>query len=225
MRTVAFIPARGGSKGIPRKNLQEVGGKPLIAHVIQAAVMAAEISAIWVSTDDEEIAEVARENMASVQWRPAVLASDEAKTESAMLYFLQEHTEFDKMVLLQPTSPLTTHDDIDEAITMTYPDREGYDSVVSVCEDHGGWHCGGFDWHEPGKRGAEPMYDIADRPRRQDLPPVYRENGAIYVNDVESILKDECRLSGKVGLYVMPQTRSFEIDSPEDLETIRKVYE
>jgi N-acylneuraminate cytidylyltransferase len=98
-----------------------------------------------------------------------------------------------------------------------------YDSIISVCEDHGGWLCGGFRWSEYNNEGVPVDYDLSkNRPRRQDMGVKYRENGAIYITSNFNVLKNRNRLSGKVGLYKMPRQRSFEIDSIEDLEEIRK---
>ena len=217
LRVVSVTPARGGSKGIPKKNIQLLGGKPLIHHVLQTSMAAKSIESTdtWVTTDSPEIARISMEvSGVNVLMRPPELATDTSSSESAILHFA-ECEDFDVMVFLQCTSPLTLPEDIDSAVKMVT--HEGYDSVLSVCEDHGGWLCGGFTWKEVGPAPT--------RKRRQDLAPSYRENGAIYVTTRKALLGSGCRLSGNIGLCKMPRQRSYEIDSPEDLyelDTIMK---
>ncbi len=210
---LALIPARGGSKGIPRKNIKELAGKPLIAHNIEAAKNSKYIQGVYVSTDDLEISRISQEFGAIAIDRPAEMATDQAPSELALFHFA-DNVHFDVLVFLQCTSPLTRSEDIDGAVEKFL---SGHDSVLSVCEDHGGFLCGGFTWNENG----EPFgYDYKNRPRRQDVGKKYRENGAIYVMSREGLLKHRNRLHGKIGLYIMPRHRSFEIDEPGDFEIV-----
>jgi CMP-N,N'-diacetyllegionaminic acid synthase len=211
----AIIPARGGSKGIPKKNIIDLGGKPLLAWAIESA-LDSNVDNVWVSTDCEEISGIAVNYGANVLVRPAEISGEKSMSEEALIHFVNI-IDTDILVFLQVTSPLTKAEDINQAIDM----MSNYDSVISVCRDHGGWLCGGFLWQEENLTGV-PSYDVLNRPMRQDMPHMYRENGAIYVTTKTALLKTGCRVSGKIGLCKMPRTRSFEIDDPEDLEEIRK---
>ena len=210
-KIVALILARGGSKGIPGKNIKELSGKPLIAYTIKAAQNATRIEEVYVSTDCEDVAMVSKKYGATVIERPSELASDEASSESALLHFA-ENVDFDVLVFLQCTSPFTMSEDIDAAIEKF---SEGYDSVLSVCEDRGGFLCGGF---RGGVNGESVGYAYKNRPRRQDMDMVYRENGALYVMSRKGLIDNRNRLCGNIGLYRMPGSRSFEIDEPGDFE-------
>jgi len=217
-RIVAIIPARGGSKGIPKKNIIDLAGKPLIAHNILAAKSSHNIVDVYVSTDDKEIAATAVKYDAKVIERPFEFATDKSKSEEALLHFA-EKVNFDILVFLQCTAPLTSAEDIDMAIK-TYLDGN-YDSVLSVTIDHGGFLCGSFLWD---KDGNSINYDYNNRPMRQDFNMAYRENGAIYVTSKENLLKYKNRLSGRVGLYIMPSLRSYEIDDMDDLNFLREIF-
>ena len=221
MKIVSIIPARSGSKGIPDKNIAYVGkgNKTLLGRSVITSVNSI-VDETWVSTDSERYKEIAEYYGAKVIMRPKEISGDHASSESVLLHFA-ENVDFDILVFLQCTSPLTTAEDINNSINMIKSLK--YDSVLSGCPDHGGFLCGGFTWTlKDGKAIAD--YDIMNRPRRQDMDPKFRENGAIYVTTREQLLKSKNRLGGNIGLYVMPTSRSFEIDEPEDLEMIRKYY-
>jgi N-acylneuraminate cytidylyltransferase len=218
MKIVTIIPARSGSKGIPDKNIADINGKPLIAYNIRASLDSI-VDETWVSTDSEEYKWISACAGANVLMRPDELATDDSSSEDVLMHFA-ENVEFDLLVFLQCTSPLTTSEDINGAIDHYI--KGGYDSLLSVCPDHGGWLCGGFTW-EDGEDGPTPLqYDYDNRPRRQDMNPHYRENGAIYLINKSTLIRRKCRLGDNVGIYVMPRERSFEIDEPEDLDEIRK---
>lgn len=216
---LAIIPARGGSKGLPNKNILPLGGKPIIVHSIEAARAAQCIQRIVVSTDSPEIAEIARHHGADVPFlRPAELAQDEAPTLPVMQHVLSqlataEGWQPEIVVLLQPTSPLRQSEDIDRAVTLL---REtGADSVVSVClsEHHPAW----MKRIESGR--VLPFLDDAPAyARRQDLPPVYRLNGAIYVTR-RRVLQDENRILGcDTRALIMDPDSSVDIDTALDLK-------
>jgi len=215
LRLFGFIPARGGSKGIPGKNLRPVAGKPLIAWTIEAALAARRLDRVVVSTDSEEIAEVARACGAEVPFlRPAALATDEASTEIAMLHALDALAKGgyrpDGMVLLQATSPYRRPGRIDEAVALF--EREEADSLVSVTPLHA------FLWHNPAAPQA--TYDPVRRPRRQDIPPEeqrYRENGSIYVTRTAVLRETGSRLAGRIVLFAMSEAEGHEIDTWGDL--------
>ena len=179
MEILALIPARGGSKGIPRKNVQPLGGKPLVAHSIKHAAQTPKVSRIVVSTDDAEIAAAAEQYGADIVWRPTRLSGDTATSESALVHALDylkdnEAYEPDLVVFLQATSPLRQSDDIGNAIEMLVSEQA--DSLFSCCDVEG------FVWRW-GAGGAAPVnYDPTTRKRRQELQEaIIEENGSIYV--------------------------------------------
>lgn len=183
MKTLGIIPARGGSKGLPRKNLRILGGKPLIAHTIEAA-LASHLDRVILSTDDEEIAEVGRQWGVEVPFtRPAELAADDTPSLAVLLHalhFLEEREHFlpDAVVFLQPTAPFRTAEHIDEALQLfEESDATSVLAVTPVCEVHPYFM---FELGQSGK--LRPFIEIKDRPlRRQDLPVFYRINGGLYV--------------------------------------------
>lgn len=214
--TIAIIPARGGSKGIPCKNIKSLGEKPLIAHSILDALEAQQVDRIYVTTDDPEIAQVSTDYGASIIHRPAELANDTASSESALIHAL---TEIEKsginpelIVFLQCTSPLRTGLDIDRAIEQMR--AENADSLLSLSPSHR------FLWHKVDNEAQSINYDYRDRPRRQDLNPQYMENGSIYIFKPWVLKELNNRLGGKISLFVMDEDQSWEIDSLEDFEYI-----
>jgi YrbI family 3-deoxy-D-manno-octulosonate 8-phosphate phosphatase len=215
---LAIIPARGGSKRLPQKNLLPLLGVPLIAHSIRHARGARLVSDVVVSTDDEEIARVARAEGAEVVARPADLASDTATSESALLHVLDHRkaegkADPDLVVFLQCTSPVRTSADLDAGIETL--EREGADSLLSVCENTRYIWALGAD----GPRSLN--YDFHHRRRDQDLDPQFQENGSFYVSKTGLLRRTGNRLGGKIALHVMDYWSSFQIDSPEDVELIQ----
>lgn len=213
LNILAIIPARGGSKGVPRKNIRLLCGKPLIAYTIEAALSSKRIDKVVVSTEDEEIAEIARECGAEIIMRPVELADDSAPTEPVLEHavkYLKETEGYraDVIVLLQPTSPLRNSQHIDDALDTFFNNK--YDSLLSVCPSHS------FLWRIDNK-GPYPLnYDFKSRPRRQDRQPEYRENGAIYITKYDILMKDHNRLGGRIGWYIMQEEHSWEIDTEFD---------
>lgn len=219
---LAVIPARGGSKGIPGKNIRELCGKPLIAWSIEAALMSDSVDRVVVSTDCGEIARVAREYGAETPFlRPANLSDDTATTESALLHCLSslkqnEGYSPDYVVLLQPTSPIRSVDSVDHAFDVLIQTRAN--SLFSVSEF---WH---FLWRAESK--PKPDYDFLNRPRRQDIKSdaiKYKENGSIYITERIGLEKSKNRLSGKLAMYQMPDEESFEIDNELDWLIIQAI--
>lgn len=219
-KIVALIPARGGSKGIPRKNVAELGGKPLIAYSIEHSLAASTVDRTIVSTDDDEIAEIARAWGAEVVRRPAEIAGDEASSESALTHALDlladDGYRPDLVVFLQATSPIREPHAIDEAIRTL--DEQRADSLFSASPVHG------FVWRRGarGPAGAEPelrslTYDYRERPRRQDIGDDFLENGSLYVFKPEILERHGNRLGGRIAIYPMPALHSFQIDEPSDL--------
>ena len=215
MSRIAIIPARGASKRLPRKNVARVAGVPLIAHSIRHARGSARVDAVIVSTEDPEIAAVARAEGADVVLRPETLASDTATSESALLHVLDTRlaaglADPDLVVFLQCTSPVREPDDIDRAIDQL--DAEGADSLLSVCENTR------FVWALTTKGPASINYDYRHRRREQDMDRQFQENGSIYLSRPWVLRDQGNRLGGRIALYEMDYWSSFQIDSPEDLE-------
>ena len=219
-RILALIPARGGSKGIPRKNRALLGGKPLLAHTIEQARATPAIDRVVVSTDDGEIARCAERWGAEVVHRPADLASDTASSESALTHALddlrdREGYEPDLVVFLQATSPLRREGDITDAID-TF-DVEDADSLFSACPTHG------FLWRRQDGQLDALSYDFRHRPRRQDIGEDLIENGSIYIFKPWVLRRFDNRLGGRITVYPMHPLDSFQIDCPADLELVESL--
>lgn len=218
-RYLAVIPARGGSKGIPGKNARLVAGRSLLAWSVAHARAADRVDRVVVSTDDEDLAALAREAGAEVPFlRPAELATDDAPTEPAVVHAVEqlaaEGYRPDAVVLLQPTSPVRLPGRIDRAVAQL--EIEGADSLVGVTEIHP------FTWWASAD-GAVSSYDPANRPRRQDLAPEDRrfvENGSIYITATDLLLRTGCRLGGKVALHEMDAVESIDIDDEAHLVAV-----
>ena len=206
MRTVSLLPARGGSKGIPNKNIAPLNGKPLIYYAIRASLNS-ESQETWVSTDNDEIKRVSIECGARVIDRPAEISKDYSQSEEALLHFCSE-VDFDTLVFIQPTSPLVESTHIDTGIQM----MNEYDSVFSVYKEH---------WVPRWTKEINPDgWDVNNRPMRQQMDEKYVENGAFYITKKENLLQSKLRYSGKIGVVEMPLHKSFQIDTEEDLALI-----
>ena len=214
MSIITIIPARGGSKGLSGKNIKTLAGKPLIAHSIIHSKEAKLVDKVYVSTDDREIAEISRDYGAEIINRPDELAGDIASSESALIHAVEqiEATEvtIDLVVFLQCTSPIRTEIDIDNAIRKVK--TEGADSLLSVSPSHR------FLWQEVDGVAKSINYDYRHRPRRQDMPSQYVENGSIYVFKPWVLKQLNNRLGGKIALLTMSEAASWEIDSLLDFE-------
>ncbi len=214
-RCLAIIPARGGSKGIPRKNLRLLAGKPLVAHAIAAARAATAIDRVMVSTDDAEIAAAARRHGAEVMIRPAEISDDTASSESAVLHCLEQLSQRESYVpalvmMIQCTAPLTTAADLDGAVTEL--EQAGADSCFTAVPFY---H---FVWQRDEDGAAIGLnHSGRRRARRQDLPLQLLENGAAYVMRTETFLAERDRFCGKVVAHVVAEDRCLEIDTPDDL--------
>jgi N-acylneuraminate cytidylyltransferase len=215
---IAFIPVRGGSKSIPLKNIKEFCTKPLVYWTIKAASESTEIDKVIVATDHAEIKRVVESlNLPKVSIfnRSEQNANDGASTESAMLEYLETITfaEDDIFVLIQATSPFTESHMLSEGVSMLK--EGGFDSIIS------GTRFKRFIWDLEGK----PInYDYFKRPRRQDFEGLFLENGAFYISKVKDIIKVKNRISGKIGLYEMPEYTAVEIDEPDDWMICEKLF-
>lgn len=219
MKTIAFIPVRGGSKSIPLKNIKPFCGQPLIYWTIKAAVDSKSISEVVVATDDDQIEKTVVSfgfSKVSIYRREEVNAQDTSSTESVMLEFIKnESIPIDNtFVLIQATSPLLISLDLDKGI-----DSYGkYDSILSCVRSKR------FFWSE---KGEALNYNFEKRPRRQDFDGLLMENGAFYINSVKNILEFNNRLSGEIGITEMPEYTAVEIDEEEDwiiAESLMKRY-
>lgn len=214
---LAVIPARGGSKGVPHKNIKELAGKPLLAYTVEAAVKSGVFEKVIVSTDDAEIADAARKYGAEIPFiRPDAISGDFVSSddvvEHALNYFKDMGQDFDTVCKLQPTSPLRTAEHIRQAY-MQMQEKKA-DFVVSVCEcEHSPLWSGILD---EDNRLDKFIREDVKRACRQSLPAYYRLNGAIYMAKTEAFLKQKSFL-GKNGIaYIMPQRDSVDIDSSLD---------
>lgn len=215
---LCIIPARGGSKGIPRKNIRRVRGIPLLAYSIRSAQATPAITRIIVSTDDTEIADIARVYGAEVIERPSGISGDTATSESALEHVLmtlhaQESYVPERVVFLQATSPLRAPRAIQEAFEEM--ERAQADSLFSACRVEG------FVWSASAEKLAPLNYNPTQRPRRQDLTErLVEENGSIYIFKPWVLQQFKSRLGGKIAMYEMARADSFQVDVPADLEWV-----
>ena len=219
-RVVAIIPARGGSKGVPRKNLRRVGGMPLVERAVRSALAVPDIDLVVVSTDDDEIAAVSRAAGARVVRRPAALSGDTASSESAILHALEEleaaGERIDVVAFLQATSPFIPTDALAAAVREVGDGRA--DSMFAAHETYG------FLWGRSGTSSDAAValnHDAAHRPRRQDREPHYLETGAFYVFRAEGFRAAEHRFFGRIRIAEVPEWTAIEIDDEQQLRIAR----
>jgi CMP-N-acetylneuraminic acid synthetase len=215
MRILGIIPARGGSKGIPKKNIKNLNGHPMVSYTIRAALGCPELDTVMVSTDSEEIAEVARRHGAEVPFlRPAELALDTSKTIDCILHAVDTYRgmgeEFDAVAILQPTSPLRTAEDISGAVALF--EARGEKGLVSVSE---------VNEHPilmrtmDAENGLESLLHVSSTIRRQDMPVYYRVDGAISIYKTSDLSPELSINDAPVG-YVLEQTHAVDIDTYDD---------
>lgn len=216
MTYLAIIPARGGSKGIPQKNIHPLAGKPLIQYTIEAALSSACFAKVIVSTDDEAISTIALSAGAEVLKRPANIAGDSARSEDAVLDALDQlkalGQQYKHFVLLQPTSPLRTSNHIISAVSL-YEESQS-NALVSVCEmEHPAQKCFIENNNE-----LHPMthWDDLSKPR-QVLAKTYRLNGAIYIRPCDNFVQNNSFFEKPISLYKMSKATSLDIDTMEDI--------
>jgi N-acylneuraminate cytidylyltransferase len=214
LRVLALIPARGGSKGLPGKNVRTVRGRPLLAWTVAAAKASRYIDRLVLSSDDEEIIAAALACECEVPFRrPAELATDVASTIDVVFHALQELPGYDVVLLLQPTSPLRTADDIDAVCERV---AHGAPACVSVCpvEESPYWM---YRVNDDGF--LSPLIDLPPNvSRRQDLPPVYLLNGAVYAARVQWLQEHRSFVTCETVAHIMPRERSIDIDTLDDFE-------
>lgn len=219
---LALIPARGGSKGLPRKNILVAGGLPLVAWTIAAAREAATVDQVVLSSDHDEIMATAMKyGCDAVIRRPDELASDTATSIDVVLHALTQLPDFEYVALLQPTSPLRTGRDIDAAFRLMQ--KTGAPSCVSVCPTRESpyWM---YQLNAAGEL-AKLLSSLPEVSRRQDLPETYVLNGAIYIADSQWLRKNGSFISERTVAYTMPAERSVDIDNADDFEAFRRLVE
>jgi len=221
-RRIAIIPARGGSKGIPNKNITLINGQPLIYYTIKPAIELKKegvIDRVVVSTDSDQIAEISADLGAEVPFlRPAHLADDNAKSIDFMLHALDYYKsiglEFDYSILLQPTSPLRKKEDIVNSINLF--DSYHSDSLISCyLEEHK------YTYSKNGAYGVPCDKGHNLGMRRQDYDDLYVRNGAIYITDIKYLFEQHRIISDKPLLYDMPRDRSIDINTVDDLKLVK----
>jgi len=221
-KILAVIPARGGSKGVPKKNIKPAGGKPLVAWMIEAAKKSGYIDRLILSSDDDEIIKAAQKYGCEVPFvRPAELAQDKSSASDVILHALNKIPGYDYVMLLQPTSPLTISADIDGCIELCISSNAK--SVVSVTEPEKSpyWM---FNMGIENKLSSLLGEKYLNK-RRQDLPCVYMPTGAIYIAELEWFLKNKSFYSESTAGYEIPIERYLDIDTEFDFkmfEMIRK---
>ncbi len=213
-KILAIIPARGGSKGIPQKNIKELAGKPLIAWTIEEAKKSKYITRLILSSEDEDIINVAKQYDCEVPFvRPIDLAQDDTPGIVPILHAIQQCPGYDYVLSLQPTSPLRTVEDIDGCIEFIM--LQNAEFCVSVTEpDKSPYWMYTLDDEK-----MKPLINQEQLPlRRQDLPSVYALNGAIYVAQVEALIQSKSFLTEKTKAYIMASNKSLDIDTKLDFE-------
>jgi len=213
---LAIIPARGGSKGIKRKNIISFNGRPLISYMIESGLNAKSISHLYVSTDDIEIASISESCGAKILHRPAEISGDNDSSELALLHalmYLKENDDYvpDLVVMLQCTSPLTLAEDIDGTVAALL--RNSADCSLTVTRSHR------FIWAENDQGEIKGVnHDSNIRKLRQEIRQQYMETGAVYVMKTKGFLESKHRFFGKISIHITPSVRGIEIDELHDLK-------
>lgn len=210
---LAVIPARGGSKGIPRKNIREIAGKPLIAWTIEEAKKSKYIDRLIISSEDEEIIDVAKSWGCEVPFiRPKELAKDDTPGIEPILHAIKMLPKYDYVVLLQPTSPLRLVEDIDKCIEFCINKQASSCVTVSEPDKNPFWM-----YYVNDNGGLQPILEVEFMNRRQELPKVFSLNGAIYISKVEWLNKNKTFINRDTLAYIMPKERSLDIDDEYDM--------
>jgi len=222
IKILSIIPARGGSKGLPRKNIIDLNGKPLIAWTIEASLKSKYITDTYVSSDDNEILEISKKYKANILKRPKELATDTASSESVVEQVINElkkqNKSYDYIILLQPTSPLRDEKDIDKAFKMLFEKQAT--ALISVKEYDNKILKAFIDNKDGFIEGIRNNY--YPFMRRQDLPKTYMSNGAIYIIKTDEFMKNKSFWTNKTIKFVMNEVKSMDIDTKEDLEKVRE---
>ena len=205
-KAVTVILARGGSKGIPGKNLIKLKGKPLLWYTINASLKS-KVFETWVSTDCSDIKKYSLDLGCKVIDRPKEISGDHSKSEEALIHFA-ENVQFHTLVFIQPTSPLLLSNDINLGLEK----MKRFDSIISVTEEH---------WLPRWKTNGTPIgWDPKNRPMRQNIETNFVENGAFYITTKKKLFETKLRFGGNIGFVKIPLKRSFQVDTQDDLELI-----
>jgi len=216
---IVIIPARGGSKGVPKKNIKKFLEKPLIEHSIEYAKESKYVKKIILTTDEQKIKEIGEKNNITVVDRPKEISGDEATTESAIEHVLSllELSIDATIILLQPTSPLRPKNSLDKMIKIF--NEQSYDSMLTLTPIHP------LTW-KLNNNNTECMYDFLNRPRRQDFKKenlIYDENGSVYIFTNKLFKEKNNRLGGKIGYYIFNEEYGKQIDIPLDFELLETI--
>jgi N-acylneuraminate cytidylyltransferase len=215
----AIILARGGSKGIKKKNLFIINKKPLIYWSIKDCLKSKIISETWISSDDNQILNVAKKLGARTIKRPKKLSSDKASSDSAWehaIKYIRKTNRIDFVVGVQPTSPIRSSNDFDNALKKFFSNK--YESLFSASDFETF-----FTWNINNKK-IKPNYNFNKRPRRQQLKKSILENGSFYIFNAKLFLKFKNRLFGKIGFYLMEKHKTFQIDTLEDAYLVNAIF-
>jgi N-acylneuraminate cytidylyltransferase/CMP-N,N'-diacetyllegionaminic acid synthase len=228
-KILALIPARGGSKGLPGKNIRTLFGKPLIAWSIEAGLNSKYVDRVVVTTDDQKIASVAKKYGAEIPFmRPKELANDKSSSIDVVLhaldYLKKQGSEFDYIILLEPTSPLRETEDVDKSIEMLVNNRSGAVSIVGVSKVEAAHPM--FDV-KINKRGLLEHYmgSFQKYTRRQEIDDLYFFEGTVYISQVKAFIEKRTFYHEKTLPYIVPRWKSIEIDDIFDLvcaEAVKK---
>lgn len=215
MKTIAFIPLRGDSKGIPLKNVRPFCNNPLAQWCIKAALESSLVDKIYIAYDESIIKSSLGWYTNKIEYVEVPKMDDHCMQERPMLEFAKTN-DFDIIVLLQATTPYIKTKDINGGINLLWSEK--YDSVISVCRQHK------FLW-EQNNNGAVPMnYNPKKRPRRQEWDGLLIENGAFFITSRQALLDSKCRISGRIGLYEMPNYTGYEIDDETDWIIAEEIF-
>ncbi len=226
-KIIAIIPARGGSKRVPRKNIKPLAGKPLIFYAINAALKSKYLDRVIVSTDDRKIAKVAEKFGAEIPFlRPKELATDRAKSIDVLKHavrFLEEKENYkaDIIVLVQPTTPLVLPEDIDKTIEKLIKARANSCVTMAEIGERPEW------MYKIGKNGKAKLFweQKIQKTRSQDLPKIFRLNGAVYAVKRDVLMKKNKILDNKnLTAIIMPRDRSIDIDEPVDFKIAEAIF-
>jgi CMP-N,N'-diacetyllegionaminic acid synthase len=219
MRVLGLIPARGGSKGVPRKNIRPLNGKPLLAYTIESSLAVASLTRLVLSTEDEEIAAIGQQYGVEVPFlRPAELAQDNTPTIQVVEYTLRTLAEqgesYDAVCLLQPTNPLRRTEDVEACIELL--ETSDADAVLSVLPVPHEYNPHWVYFTDPDDVLRLSTGEATPIPRRQSLPPAFHRDGSVYVTHTETVLEEHSLYGQRVRGYVMDARYSINIDTPED---------
>jgi len=221
MKILALVPARGGSKGIPRKNIKPLAGRPLIAWTISEALKSKYVDQVIVSTEDVEIAEVARSCGANVPFmRPQELAQDGTPGAAPAIHALEALPGHDVVLLLQPTSPLRRAEDIDLFIEQALAQKPK--SMTSVCETPKNPY---WMYTLSPQSTLTPIIQAPTMHCRQDMPAIYSTNGALYWAEADWLRANNTFVTAETTAYIMPAERSVDLDTPTDWKLVELLLE